>query len=212
LKASAAQKNGWFDEEIIPVEIPGRRGAPPTLFDKDETIRHDSNAEKMAKLKPVFRKDGTVTAANACQMSDGAAAIVLTRRDTAKKLGIQPLFSIVSYAQVAVEPETMGEGPALAIPAALGKAGMSLDQMELIEVNEAFAIQVLANERVLGWDRDRLNVHGGAIALGHPTGISGARIIVTLYHALKRLDRTYGIAGICGGGGVSMATIIKRES
>jgi len=212
LKASKAQKNGWFDEEIVPVEVPGKRGAPPTLFDKDETIRHDANPEKMAKLKPVFRKGGTVTAANACQMSDGATAIVLTSRETAKRLGVRPLFSIVSYAQVAVGPETMGEGPALSIPAALKRAGMTLDQMDLIEVNEAFAIQVLANEKVLDWNREKLNVHGGAIALGHPTGISGARIIVTLFHALKGLDKTYGIAGICGGGGVSMATVIKRET
>jgi len=212
LKASAAQKNGWFDEEIVPVEVPAKRKTPAITFDKDETIRHEINAEKMAKLRPVFRKEGTVTAGNACQMSDGATALVITHRDRAKELGADPLFSIVSYAQVAVEPKTMGEGPALSIPAALKSAGMSLDEMELIEVNEAFAVQVLANERVLKWDREKLNVHGGAIALGHPTGISGARIIVTLYYALKRLGKTYGIAGICGGGGVSMATVIKRES
>ncbi len=212
LKASAAQKNGWFDEEIVPVEVPGSPKTPPITFDKDETIRHDTNIEKMAKLKPVFRKDGTVTAGNACQMSDGATAMVITHRDMAKKLGIDPLFSIVSYGQIAVDPATMGEGPALSIPAALKNAGMTLDDMDLIEVNEAFAIQVLANEKVLKWDRNKLNVHGGAIALGHPTGISGTRIIVTLYYALKRLNKTYGVAGICGGGGVSMATVIKRES
>ena len=136
-----------------------------------------------------------------CQMSDGATALVITHRENAEKLGVKPLFSIVSYGQVAVEPETMGEGPALSIPAALENAGMELGDMDLIEVNEAFAIQVLANEKVLKWDRDKLNVHGGAIALGHPTGISGARILVTLYYALKGLDKTYGIAGICGGGG-----------
>jgi len=212
LKASAAQKNGWFDEEIVSVEVPGTRKTPPITFDKDETIRHEINIEKMAKLKPVFRKDGTVTAGNACQMSDGATALVITHREKARELGKAPLFSIVSYAQVAVAPETMGEGPALSIPNALTNAGMSLDEMDLIEVNEAFAIQVIANERVLKWDREKLNVHGGAIALGHPTGISGARILVTLYYALKRLGKTYGIAGICGGGGVSMATVIKRES
>ncbi len=130
----------------------------------------------------------------------------------AEQLGVKPLFSIVSYAQVAVDPSTMGEGPALSIPAALEKAGMTLDQMDLIEVNEAFAIQVLANEHELNWDPTKLNVHGGAIALGHPTGISGARILVTGYHALKRLEKTYCVAGICGGGGVSTAMIIKRES
>ena len=212
LKASAAQKNGWFDEEIIPVEVPAYQKNPSMTFEKDETIRHEISAEKMVKLKPVFRKDGTVTAGNACQMSDGATALVITHREKAKAWGVDPLFSIVSYAQVAVEPETMGEGPSLSIPAALKNAGMTLDEMDLIEVNEAFAIQVLANERALKWDREKLNVHGGAIALGHPTGISGARIIVTLYHALKRLGKTYGVAGICGGGGVSMATVIKKES
>ncbi|MCW8810949.1 MAG: thiolase family protein [Ignavibacteriaceae bacterium] len=211
LKASAAQKNGWFDEEIVPIEIPGTHKTPSVLFNKDETIRHEIDKGKMAKIKPAFRKDGTVTAGNACGLSDGATALIITHRKKAEELGVKPLFSIVSYSQVAVGPSTMGEGPALSIPAALEKAGMKLSDMDLIEVNEAFAIQVLANERVLKWDRAKLNVHGGAIALGHPTGISGARIIVTLYHALKRLDKTYGIAGICGGGGVSMATVIRRE-
>jgi acetyl-CoA C-acetyltransferase len=211
MKASAAQNNGWFDEEIIPIEFPGTPKTPAVIFHKDETIRHEIDREKMAKIKPAFKKDGTVTAGNSCGLSDGATALVITHRKNAEKLGVKPLFSIVSYSQVAVGPSTMGEGPALSIPAALEKVGMRLSDMDLIEVNEAFAIQVLANERALKWDRTKLNVHGGAIALGHPTGISGARIIVTLYHALKRLDKTYGVAGICGGGGVSMATVIKRE-
>jgi len=212
LKASAAQKNGWFDEEIVPIEIPASKGTPAITFNKDETIRHEIDREKMAKIKPAFRKDGTVTAGNACGLSDGATALVITHRKKAEELGVKPLFSIISYSQVAVSPSTMGEGPALAIPSALEKAKMNLDDIDLIEVNEAFAIQVLANERVLKWNRKKLNVHGGAIALGHPTGISGARIIVTLYHALKRLDKEYGVAGICGGGGVTMATVIKREN
>ncbi|OGU77895.1 MAG: hypothetical protein A2W11_03310 [Ignavibacteria bacterium RBG_16_35_7] len=211
MKASKAQKNGWFDEEIVPIEISGSYKTPGVVFNKDETIRHEIDREKMANIKPAFRKDGTVTAGNSCGLSDGATALVITHRDKAEELGVKPLFSILSYSQVAVGPSIMGEGPALSIPAALSKAGMKLSDMDLIEVNEAFAIQVLANERVLNWDRAKLNVHGGAIALGHPTGISGARIIVTLYHALKRLDKTYGIAAICGGGGVSMATVIKRE-
>jgi len=211
VKAAAAQKNGWFDEEIVPVEIPATKRTPAITFDKDETIRYKIDREKMAKLRPAFRKDGTVTAGNACGLSDGATALVITHRKKAEELGVKPLFSIVSYSQVAVEPAIMGEGPALAIPAALKKAGMTIDDMDLIEVNEAFAIQVLANERVLKWDREKLNVHGGAIALGHPTGISGARIIVTLHYALKRLGKQYGIAAICGGGGVTMATIIKNE-
>ena len=211
LKASAAQRNGWFDEEIVPIEIPATKRTPAVTFNKDETIRHEIDREKMAKIKPAFRKDGTVTAGNACGLSDGATALVITHRKKAEELGVKPLFSILSYSQVAVGPSTMGEGPALSIPSALEKAGMKLDDMDLIEVNEAFAIQVLANERVLKWDRKKLNVHGGAIALGHPTGISGARIIVTLYYALKRLNKEYGVAGICGGGGVTMATVIKRE-
>ena len=211
-KAAKAQSSGWFDDEIVPVEIPATRKQPAFMFDKDETIRADTTIEKMAKLKPAFKKDGTVTAANACGMSDGATALVLTSRAHAKALGAKPLFSLVAYSNVAVEPQTMGEGPGVAIPAALKSAGMSLDQMDLIEVNEAFAVQVLANERVLKWNREKVNVHGGAIALGHPTGISGARIVVTLYHALKGTDQELGIAGICGGGGVSMAIIIRRET
>ncbi len=210
-KAAKAQSSGWFDEEIVPVEIPAKGKKPAVTFDKDETIRGDTSIEKLAKLRPVFKKDGTVTAANACGMSDGATALVLTSREHAKALGAKPLFSLVAYSNVAVEPQTMGEGPGVAIPAALKNAGMSLDQMDLIEVNEAFAVQVLANERVLKWDRSKVNVHGGAIALGHPTGISGARIVVTLYHALKGTSGELGIASICGGGGVSMALIIKRE-
>jgi acetyl-CoA C-acetyltransferase len=212
LKAAAAQKNGWFDEEIVPVEIPAAGKTPAFLFDKDETIRYDANLEKMAVIKPAFRKDGTVTAGNSCGLSDGAVAMVVTTRKKAAELGIQPLFSIVSYAQLAVEPSTMGEGPGFSIPAALKKAGMTLADMDIIEVNEAFAIQVLSNEKLLGWDRSKLNVHGGAIALGHPTGISGARILVTGYYALKQMGKTHCVAAICGGGGVTTAMVIRRES
>jgi len=210
-KAAKAQDMGWFDSEIVPVTVPQQKGEP-IIFSKDETIRRDTSLEKMAKLPPVFKKDGTVTAGNACQMTDGAVALLVTSRRKAKELGLKPLFSLVSYAQVAVEPSVMGEGPSLSIPKALEQAKMTLKDMDLIEVNEAFAVQVLANERVLRWDRGKLNVHGGAIALGHPTGISGARILLTLYHALKAHDGELGIAGICGGGGVSMAMVIKRES
>ena len=211
-KAAKAQSSGWFDSEIVPVEVPAIGRQPAATFDKDETIRPDTSLEKMAKLKPAFKKDGTVTAANACGLSDGATALVLTSREHAKTLGATPLFSLVSYSNVAVESTTMGEGPGVSIPAALERAGLTLEQMDLIEVNEAFAIQVLANEQVLKWDRHKLNVHGGAIALGHPTGTSGARIVVTLFHALKRTGKELGIASICGGGGVSMALIIRRET
>ncbi len=212
IKASQAQKNGWFDEEIFPIEIPETRKTPAFIFDKDETIRHEINREKMSKIKPAFRKNGTVTAGNACGLSDGAVAIILTTRQKAEEIGAKPLFSIVSYAQTAVSPDVMGEGPALAIPMALEKAQMTLTGMDIIEVNEAFAIQVLANQKKLKWDANKLNIHGGAIALGHPTGISGARILVTGYYALKRIQKTYCIASICGGGGVTSAMIIKRES
>ncbi len=211
-KASIAQKSGWFDEEITPIEVPAKGRTPGFVFDKDETIRHEINPEKMAKLRPVFRKGGTVTAGNACGMSDGSTAMVVTSRQKAEELGAKPLFSLVSFGKTATEASVMGEGPGVSIPLALENAGMTLGDMDLIEVNEAFAIQVLANERVLNWDRNKVNVHGGAIALGHPTGISGARIIVTLYYALKRLDKTYGVASICGGGGVTMAAVIKREA
>jgi acetyl-CoA C-acetyltransferase len=211
-KASLAQKNGWFDEEIVPIELKSVKNTDSVCFSKDETIRHSIDIEKMAKLKPAFRKDGTVTAGNSCGLSDGSTAMIVTSREYANSIGAKPLFSLVSFGQTAVSPETMGEGPAHSIPLALNNAGISLSDMDLIEVNEAFAVQVLANERALNWDRSKLNVNGGAIALGHPTGISGARIIVTLYYALKRLDKTYGVASICGGGGVTIATVIKRES
>jgi len=209
-KAAKAQDEGWFDEEIVPVEVVGKKET--VAFAKDETVRRDSTLEKLGKLRPAFKKDGSVTAGNACGMSDGACALVFTSREKAKSLGITPLFSLVGYSAVAVPPSTMGEGPGVSIPPVLKQAGMTIDDPDLIEVNEAFAVQILSNEKVLGWKHEKLNVHGGAIALGHPTGISGARIIVTLYHALKTHDGNTGLAAICGGGGVSMAMVIKRES
>ena len=208
-KAAKAQDSGWFDEEIVPVTVETRK--EEFLFEKDETIRPDTTLEILGKLRPVFKKDGTVTAGNACSMSDGACALVITSREKAKSLGAEPLFSVISYSSVAVDPKTMGEGPGVSIPEALERAKTTLDDIDLVEVNEAFAVQVLANEKVLKWDRSKVNVHGGAIALGHPTGISGARILVTLYYALKQHGGQIGLAGICGGGGVSMAMVIKRE-
>ena len=210
-KAAEAQDKGLFEEEIVSVEVPQRK-ADPIIFSKDETIRRNTTLEKLARLPAVFKKDGKITAGNACGMSDGAVAMVVTSREKASELGAKPLFSIQSFSQLAVEPGVMGDGPGVSIPAALEKAGKTLDDMDFIEVNEAFAAQVVANEKVLKWDRSKLNVHGGAIALGHPTGISGARIILTLYHVLKANDGEFGVAGICGGGGVTMATVIKRES
>lgn len=211
-KAYKAQTEGWFNEEIFPITIPTTKEAPESKFNKDEPIRGDTSLEKMLKLPPAFKKGGTVTAGNSCGLSDGASALILMSRDRAKELGLKPLFSVVSYSSVGVENSVMGEGPGLAIPLALKRAGMSLNDLDLIEVNEAFAAQILANERVLNWDCSKLNIHGGAIALGHPTGESGARILVTLYYALKRVNKELGIASICGGTGVACAMIIKREN
>lgn len=212
-KAAAAQESGAFDAEIIPVELPAVGKAPAVSFGRDESIRGDTTAEKLGKLKPAFKpQGGKVTAGNACGMTDGACALVLTTRENAKALGATPLFSILGYANTAVDGAFMGEGPGVAIPMALEAAGRTLADMDLIEVNEAFAAQVLCNEKMLGWDREKLNVHGGAIALGHPTGISGARIVVTLVHALRRRGGELGVASICGGSGVTTAMVIRRES
>jgi len=211
-KAHNAWEKGYFDEEVISITVPpAHRKAEPIEFARDETIRYPVNLEKMGKLPAAFKKDGCVTAGNSCGMSDGAVALIVTSRQKAKELGAKPLFSLVSYSQVSVPNETMGEGPGVSIPEALKRANLTLNDMDLIEVNEAFAVQVLANQRMLNWNPDIVNVNGGAIALGHPTGISGARIIITLYYALKNHDKEIGIAGICGGTGVSMAMVIKRE-
>ncbi len=211
-KAYKAQTEGWFNEEIFPVTLPATKDAPELKFNKDEPVRGDTSLEKMLKLPSAFKKGGTVTAGNSCGLSDGASALILMSRDRSRELDLKPLFSLVSYSSVGVENSVMGEGPGLAIPLALKRAEMNLKDMNLIEVNEAFAAQILANERVLNWDRSKLNIHGGAIALGHPTGESGARILITLYHALKRVDKEFGIASICGGTGVACAMIIKREN
>jgi len=210
-KAAEAMDRGWFDEEVVPIDVPGRKGAV-TRFEKDESVRRDTTIEKLAKLPTVFKKGGRVTAGNACGMTDGAVCLIVTSRGRAEALGAKPLFSFLSFAQSAVDGRTMGEGPSVSVPMALKKAGMTLEDMHSLEVNEAFASQVLSNEKVLGWDREKLNRHGGAIALGHPTGISGARIVWTLYNVLKIHDGELGVAGICGGGGTTMACVIRREA
>jgi len=211
-KAAKARDEGWFDDEIIPITISGTKKMPEEIFDKDEPIRSDTTMEKMAKLPTVFKKGGSVTAGNSCGLSDGASALILMSREKAISLGLKPLFSLLGYSSVGVENATMGDGPSVAIPEALTKAGLKLDDMDLIEVNEAFACQIIANEKVLSWDRSKLNIHGGAIALGHPTGESGVRILVTLYHALKKVGKELGVASICGGTGVACAMVIKREN
>ena len=205
-KAAAARAAGFFESEITPVPL----GKGDFLM--DEPIRADTSAEKLAKLRPVFKKDGTVTPGNACAMGDAACALVLTTRSVAAAHGLKPLFSIRSFAEAAVEPATMGEGPGVGIPLALQRADLKLGDMDAIEVNEAFAAQMLANERVLGWDRAKLNRFGGAIALGHPTGFSGGRLLITLDNVLRRTGGELGVAGICGGGGVTCAMVIRRES
>lgn len=210
-KAAIARKNGWFKNEITPIPVKDKKGNE-SLFEEDESIREDATLEKMAKIPPAFKKGGSVTAGNSCGLTDGAAMLIAMKREKALALGLKPLFSVVEYAQLAVENAYMGDGPGYSIPAVLKKANMTLSDIDLIEVNEAFAAQVLANEKVLNWDRNKVNVNGGAIALGHPTGCSGARIVVTLYNALKRLDKELGIAAICGAGGVTVAAIIKREN
>jgi acetyl-CoA C-acetyltransferase len=204
-KAAAARAAGHFDAEIVPVPL------KETKLSADEGIRPDSSPERLARLRPAFKKDGTVTAGNSCTMGDAACALVVTTREHAKAHGLKALFSIVSFAETAVEPATMGEGPGVGIPLALARADMKLSDMDAFEVNEAFAAQMLANERVLKWDRAKVNRFGGAIALGHPTGFSGGRLLMALDNVLRRTGGELGVAGICGGGGVTTAVVIRRE-
>ncbi|MFC1580355.1 thiolase family protein [Thermodesulfobacteriota bacterium] len=210
-KASKAQKAGAFIEEVVPLDIPGSKKKEGFVFSEDECIRHDANLEKMGTMKTVFKEDGTVTAANACGMPDGAAALIVMSREKAQSLGLDPLFSIVSYANAAVDNAYMGIGPTVSIPIALKRAGLSTIDIDAYEINEAFAATSLACERILELDAGKVNINGGAISLGHPTGCSGARLLVTLYHVLKQKDKELGAASLCGGGGVSCAMIIKRE-
>ena len=210
-KAAKAQDEGWFDAEITPVTIPAKKKVPESIFDKDETIRRGSTMEKLGKLRAAFKDGGCVTAGNACGMSDGASALIFTTREHAKELGSTILFSVRGYASAAVENHMMGEGPGVSIPKALDMAGLKTADMDLFEINEAFSAQVLTNVKQLELDQAKLNVNGGAIALGHPVGSSGSRILVTLYHALKRTGGELGAAGICGGTGVTCAMVIKRE-
>ena len=209
--AAKAWDNGWFDKEVMPIIVPATKKIPESTFTKDETIKRDTTPEKMALLPPAFKKDGTVTAGNSSSMSDGASVLLMSTRQKAKELGLKIISSLVSYANVGVDPSEMGEGPGIAIPRALKKAGLKLDDIGLIEVNEAFAAQVLTNERMLKWDREKVNTHGGAIALGHPTGNSGGRIMVTLLHAIHIQKKELAVAAICGGGGMGIAIVVKAE-
>jgi len=208
-KAAAAIEAGRFADEIVPVMIPQRKG-DPIRFDKDEHVRPGTTVESLAKLKPAFKKDGTVTAGNASGINDGAAAVVVMSADRAKAMGLAPLAKVRAYASAGVDPSVMGIGPVPATRKALAKAGLTIEDIGLIEANEAFASQSLAVGRDLGWDPAVVNVNGGAIALGHPIGASGARILVTLVHEMQKRDVKYGLATLCIGGGMGIAMIVER--
>ena len=207
-KAEAAQRAGRFKDEIVAVTVKTRKGE--TVVDADEYPRHGTTAESLAKLRPAFAKDGTVTAGNASGINDGAAAVVVMTADAAAERGITPLARIVSWATAGVDPAIMGTGPIPASRAALQKAGWKAGDVDLIEANEAFAAQALAVNRDLGWDTDRVNVNGGAIAIGHPVGASGARILITLLHEMQRRDAKKGLATLCIGGGMGIAMCVER--
>jgi len=207
-KAEAAQKAGKFKDEIAPVTIKTRKG--DTVVDTDEYPKHGTTAESVAKLRPAFDKEGTVTAGNASGINDGAAAVVLMKASEALRLGKKPLARIVSWAHAGVDPAIMGTGPIPASRAALKKAGWKIEDLDLIEANEAFAAQACAVNKDLGWDTSRVNVNGGAIALGHPIGASGARVLVTLLYEMQRRDAKKGLATLCIGGGMGIAMCIER--
>ena len=208
LKASAAQKAGRFKDEIVPVTVKARKG--DVVVADDEFIRHDATIEGMRKLRPAFNKEGTVTAGNASGINDGAAALIVMSGAEAAKRGVKPLARIVSFATAGVDPAIMGTGPIPASRKALERAGWKIGDLDLIEANEAFAAQALAVNKDLGWDVSKVNVNGGAIALGHPIGASGARILVTLLHEMQRRDAKKGLATLCVGGGMGVAMCIER--
>ncbi len=208
-RSKAAWENGIFKDEIVPVEIPQRKG-DPVIFDEDEEYKN-VNFEKIPFLKPVFTKDGTVTAANSSTINDGGAALIITSRKKAEELGLKPLAKIVSYADAAQDPEWFTTAPSKAIPKALDKAGLKLEDIDFFELNEAFAVVGLVNEEIMKIDPEKSNIYGGAVSLGHPLGVSGARIIMELINALKNNNAKYGAAGICNGGGGAGAMIIENE-
>ncbi|HAM48671.1 MAG TPA: acetyl-CoA C-acetyltransferase [Alphaproteobacteria bacterium] len=209
-KAEAAQKAGKFKDEIVPVVIKNRKGE--TVVEDDEFIRHGVKLDDLSGLRPAFQKEnGTVTAGNASGINDGAAAVTLMSKQEADRRGLKPLARIVSWAQAGVDPSVMGSGPIPATKAALKKAGWSIDEVELVEANEAFAAQACAVNKDLGWDTDRVNVNGGAIAIGHPIGASGGRVLVTLLYEMQRRDAKKGLATLCIGGGMGIAMCVERD-
>lgn len=208
-KTEQAQADGVFDEEIAPVNLPQRRG-DPIIFDKDEYPKQGVTEEKIAKLRPAFTREGTVTAANASGLNDGAAAVVVMSRAKAGELGLPVMAGISAYASAGVDPAIMGTGPIPATGRCLDKAGWTVDDLDLVEANEAFAAQAISVNNGLGWDTDKVNIHGGAIALGHPIGASGCRVLVTLLHAMQRRDAHKGLATLCIGGGQGVALAVER--
>jgi acetyl-CoA C-acetyltransferase len=207
-KAEAAQKAGRFKAEIVPIEIVSRKAT--TLFDADEYIRAGTTVDALSELKPAFAKDGTVTAGNASGINDGAAAVVMMSARRASELGLKPLASIRAYSSAGVDPKLMGLGPVPASQLCLNKAGWTHQDLDLMEINEAFAAQAIAVNRQMGWDTAKINVNGGAIAIGHPIGASGCRILVTLLHEMIRRDAHKGLASLCIGGGMGVALAIER--
>ncbi len=208
-KAEQAQNDGIFAEEIVAVEIPQRRG-DPVVFDRDEYPKAGTTAEGLARLRPAFDREGTVTAGNASGINDGAAALLVMSADKAAELGLEPLATVASYSSAGVDPAIMGTGPIPATQKCLEKAGWSIGDLDLIESNEAFAAQSMSVNTDLGWDTDKVNISGGAIALGHPIGASGARVLVTLLHGMKRTDAKRGLATLCIGGGQGVALAVER--
>lgn len=207
-RAAASQQADVFAREIVPVQVPTRKGT--RVIEQDEQIRPDTTVEQMAQLQPVFKRQGTVTAANASSINDGAASIVLASGQAVEEKGLQPLAKIISYAAVGVDPNYMGIGPVPAIKRALVRANLTIDDIDLFEINEAFAAQYLAVEQELQLDRNRVNVHGGAIALGHPVGASGTRVLLSAAHTLHERQERYAVVSLCIGGGQGIAMIIER--
>ncbi|KIW03890.1 uncharacterized protein PV09_04735 [Verruconis gallopava] len=207
-KAQKAQEAGWFREEIAPIELPGVRGKPGVIVDKDDEPKN-LNEEKTRTLRPSFKKDGTVTAANASPLNDGAAAVVLASEEEVKKRGLKPLAKILGWGDAAQNPSKFTTAPALAIPKAIKHAGITEDQVDAYEINEAFSVVALANMKLLGLSEDKVNLHGGAVALGHPLGASGARIVTTLLGVLREKKLKIGCVGICNGGGGASALVVE---
>ncbi|NNG24245.1 acetyl-CoA C-acetyltransferase [Telluria aromaticivorans] len=209
LKAEAAQKEGKFKDEILPIEIPSKKGA--TVFDTDEYPKHGSTLEALSGLRPAFNKEGSVTAGNASGLNDGAAAVIMMSASKAKELGLKPLARIKAYASAGLDPSIMGMGPVSATRLCLQKAGWTHEDVDLMEINEAFAAQAIAVNKEMGWDTSKINVNGGAIALGHPIGASGCRVLVTLLHEMVRRDAKRGLASLCIGGGMGVALAVERD-